>query len=438
MAKTASATRALVGEFLQRYPDEAARALSEIEEEEVLGLLERQPVWLAVQVFAQLNPDLATRLLERMDQELFRRLFAEMDLARAAILLSRLDEKARQIRLQWLDPPDAEELRELMTYPPDAAGYIMDPEVMMFRGEETVSQALSRLRRQRSQRITDLCLVDGQGRLEAVLPLQEVAVAPPGERLGALVQGPLISVQGASPREEVVELMETKKLASLPVVDFEGRLLGIIRHDVLVEAVQRQASEDIQAMVGAGRGERALSGVSFVVRKRLPWLQINLATAFLAAAVVGLFEDTIALFTTLAIFLPVVAGQSGNTGAQALAVTMRGLALRELRLRSWPRVVGKEMAAGLINGCAVAMVTGAAAYLYSGSPGLLLVLSISMVFSMMMAALSGAVIPMLLTALRQDPAQSASIILTTVTDVVGFMSFLGLATLLYRHFAMAI
>ena len=154
----------------------------------------------------------------------------------------------------------------------------------------------------------------------------------------------------ASSRTEVVELLEAHKLASLPVVDFDLRLRGIIRHDALVDAVQREVGNDLQTMVGAGRGERALSKLSLVVRKRLPWLRINLGTAFVAAPVVALFEDTIARFTALAVLLPVVAGQSGNTGAQAMAVAMRGLALREFRPRGWFPVVRKEVMAGLING----------------------------------------------------------------------------------------
>jgi magnesium transporter len=183
-------------------------------------------------------------------------------------------------------------------------------------------------------------------------------------------------------------------------------------------------------MVGASREERALSRVSFAVRKRLPWLEINLATAFLAAAVVGLFEATIAQFTALAVLLPVVAGQSGNTGAQALAVTMRGLALREIRVRQWPQVTRKEASVALINGIAVAVTTSAGVLLWSASIGLALVIGTSMVLSMVAAGIAGVIVPTVLTASDQDPAQSSSIILTTVTDVVGFSSFLGIATLL--------
>lgn len=181
-------------------------------------------------------------------------------------------------------------------------------------------------------------------------------------------------------------------------------------------------------MVGASKDERALSPVWFAVGKRLPWLQINLATAFLASAVVGLFEGTIAQHTALAVLLPVVAGQSGNTGAQALAVTMRGLALREIPLRHWWRVGGKELAVGALNGIGVAVVTALAVFWWSDSRGLALVIGTAMVASMVIASVAGASIPLLLAALGQDPAQSSSIVLTTVTDVMGFFSFLGLAT----------
>jgi magnesium transporter len=187
------------------------------------------------------------------------------------------------------------------------------------------------------------------------------------------------------------------------------------------------------SMVGASRQERALSPVSFAVRKRLPWLQINLVTAFLAAAVVGIFEGTIARFTALAVLLPVVAGQSGNTGAQALAVTMRGLAMREIRIGQWLQVARKEAGVALLNGIAVALTTSLGVFVWSRSGGLALVIGVSMVLSMLaagVAGVAGVLVPVGLTKIGQDPAQSSSIILTTVTDIVGFASFLGIATLL--------
>jgi magnesium transporter len=262
-----------------------------------------------------------------------------------------------------------------------------------------------------------------------MVSLQDVALAPSATPLGGLVAGPAPRVMVTAGREEVVETMAGGALASLAVVDYDQRLRGVIRHSALVAAAEREASADIQAMVGASKEERALSPVWFAVRKRLPWLQINLATAFLASAVVGVFEETIARVTALAILLPVVAGQSGNSGAQALAVTMRGLVLREIRVRQWPRVLMKELVVGAVNGLAVAVVCAGGVLVWSGSIGLSLVIGAAMVCSMVAAGMAGAAVPTLLSALRQDPVQSASIILTTITDVVGFLAFLGLARL---------
>ena len=423
------ASRALIQAFFHLHPAEAARALGTAPVPEALVQLDAGGGPESARVFERLDPDRAVQLLEEMDEALFRRLWTSMDPGVGAALLARLAPGARPPRLAALPRELAAEMEELMRYPAGSAGRLMDTAVTVFRADETAGEALDRIRSFPERRVHDLCVIDGAGRLTAVLPLQQVAVAQPAESLGGLPRRPPVSVQAMASREEVVELLEAHKLSSLPVVSFEGRVRGILRHDALVEAAQQEATGDLQTMVGAGREERALSPPALAVRQRLPWLQVNLATAFLAAAVVALFEDTIARFTALAVFLPVVAGQSGNTGAQALAVAMRGLALREFRPRNWFPVARKELLAGLINGLVVALVTALAAYLWSGGIGLPLVIATAMVFSMAMAGLTGALIPVVLTVLGKDPAQSASIVLTTVTDVLGFLSFLGLAAL---------
>lgn len=162
----------------------------------------------------------------------------------------------------------------------------------------------------------------------------------------------------------------------------------------------------------------------------MPWLQINLLTAFLAASIVAVFEGTIAKYTALAVLLPVVAGQSGNAGAQALAVTMRGLALREIRIGQWKKVATKEIITGFWNGIAIAITCGIGVYLWSGQIGLVIVIASSMIIAMVMAGMAGALVPIVLKRLGQDPAVASSIILTTVTDIAGFLSFLGIATML--------
>lgn len=416
--------------LLSGYPGEAARRLEKLPVEEIDRILRAHPPSLTVRVWEQLAPDVAVRLLNTVEAKTATAALNRMDPNHAAMLLAGLDEEGREAHLKRLTTAVANDIRSILAYPVDSAGSLMDTRVITFRPEMTVRQALSRLRMSKRKGVRVLFVVDDDRHLLGVVSIQDLAVAAAGARLDEMMRAAPTTVEAITPREEVVERLEQHPLTDLPVLDFEGRLMGVIRYQVLVNAVEDEASVKMQTMVGASKDERALSKISFAVRKRLPWLQINLATAFLAAAVVGLFEGTIAKFTALAVLLPVVAGQSGNTGAQALAVTMRGLALREIRPSQWARVVFKEINVGLWNGIAVALVTSLGVYIWSRSTGLALVIGVSMVLSMIIAGMFGAAIPIILTVLRQDPAQSSSIFLTTVTDVAGFFSFLGIATLL--------
>jgi len=421
--------RALVQDFFRLYPDEAAQEVERLPPDEAAGLLERQDPVRSAELLGRIPTGPAAEILAAMGEAAAPSVVAALEPVTAAALLARLDDETRQRQLALLDPALAKEVTDLMSYPPDVAGGLMDPRVTTFRGQTTVREALARIRGLGTRRIQDVFLVDEEGRLTAAIGLQELALAEPGSRLESLAPAEPIRVQALAPREDVVAIAESGRVASVPVVDLNGRLLGVIRPGDLVAATQEEASADIQTMVGVSPDERALSLPSFAVRKRLPWLQINLGTAFLAASVVGLFESTIAQFTALAVLLPVVAGQSGNTGAQALAVTMRGLALREVRVRHWARIGGKELVVGAVNGVAVAAVTALGVWLWSGSTGLAAVMGVAMVCSMIVAGVAGASVPMALTLLGQDPAAASSIILTTVTDVVGFLTFLGFATL---------
>jgi magnesium transporter len=427
---TERAAEALSRGLLELYPAEAARVVENRPQAEIIELLQSKPAALATAVFQRMTPDVAARILPSIESDLAGQMVAAMDPSQAAATLARVDEEGQSRLLGSLEPSLTKELRLLMSFPADSAGSLMDPRVITFHPESTVKEARARIRGLRGRLVYDIFLVNEDGLLAGVVPLQEIVLARPNSRLRDLSTGVPASVHAMSTREDVVELLNQRRLTTLAVVDLEQRLLGVIRHDALVTAAQEEMSADIQTMVGVSKEERALSKATFAVRKRLPWLQINLATAFLAAAVVGLFEGTIARFTALAVLLPVVAGQSGNTGAQALAVTMRGLALREIRLHHWLRISFKEVNVAAVNGIAVALTTGAGVYVWSQSAGLALVIMLSMVISMIAAGLAGAIIPMILTAVGQDPAQSSSIILTTVTDVVGFFSFLGIATLL--------
>ena len=429
MADAGPGFAALARAFVRQAPDDAARRLGALAPSETARLLLAEPVRYVTPVLQRLEPDLAAGVLSELPQEQASAVLSAFDPARAVVVLGWMTDDRRRAVLDGIDAGLSRELRRMAEYPPETAGRLMDPRASGFQPGATVHHALARVRTASGRSVSDVFVVDEESRVTGRVPLQALAVAAPGTALQALAL-PVVTVQAIAPQEEVVDRFTEGRLSSLPVVDFDGRLLGVIRQDTLAAAARQDVAGDMQAMVGVSRQERALSPVSFAVRKRLPWLEINLLTAFLAAAVVGLFEGTIARFTALAVLLPVVAGQSGNTGAQALAVTMRGLAMREIRIGQWMRVARKEASVALINGLAVAVTTSLGVWLWSKSPGLALVIGVSMVLSMMMAGLAGVLVPTVLTSVGQDPAQSASIILTTVTDVVGFASFLGIATVL--------
>lgn len=420
----------LGAEFVRLYPDEVAGILEKEPPEATAHMLAAWDAARSTALLERLTPEVAAQVLARLDAETARAVLPALDPARTAVLLARLDDDVRRDRLALVAPSTAAEIQALLRYPADSAGRLMDVAALTLRPDATAADALARLRSARGRRVHDVFVVDADGRLTGVVRVQDLATAEPDTRLDALTQPPAGFVLPVASREEVVELFAERPLSSLPVLDVDGRLLGVVRHAAVVAAAEAEATADIQTMVGTSADERALSPALFSVSKRLPWLQLNLATAFLASAVVGLFEGTIARFTALAVLLPVVAGQSGNTGAQALAVTMRGLVLREIRTRHWPQVTSKELRVGFINGVAIALTTAAGVWLWSRSGGLALVIGVSMVVSMVAAGLAGATIPIVLSALGRDPAQSSSIFLTTVTDVVGFLSFLGIATLL--------
>ena len=425
-----NAIDALNRRFLLDHPWQAAQQIEVMEAAEAAPVLAHQPASVLVPVMMRVTPNVAAELLRAMPESLVAGLLSELLPNDALRILNLLEHEERAAILLKLDPAVRAEIERLLKFPEDSAGRLMDARITHFRGSFSVDQTLDVLRQRRNQATRSLFLVDDSNRLSGKVRIQDVAVSEPDTRLQDLATAVTATVTAVAPKDEVVELLERFQLADLPVVDVDGRLLGVIYHAKLLQAIQEEASADIQMMVGASRDERALSPALFSVKKRLPWLQINLLTAFMAAAVVGIFEDTIARFTALAVLLPVVAGQSGNAGAQALAVTMRGLALREITVRHWLRVMFKEVNVGLVNGLAVALTCGIGVYLWSGSFGLVLVIAASMVLAMIAAGFAGAVVPIVLTRLGQDPAQSSSIVLTTITDIAGFFSFLGIATLL--------
>lgn len=413
-----------------QYPAESIRQIEQMQPGAIAELLLLQPVNQVLKIWERISPELGARVLNELPVEYSAELMELLNPNVGASLLRCLSDEKQDEILATTSTGTTNDLKRAIAYPIDTAGSLMDTHVMYFRSEMTVGEALTVLRNRPKHNYRKVYTVDEKNHLNGMLEIGELALASPDSLLTEHEQISPVFIEVTAGREEIVSLFEKFKVTDLPVVDFDNRLLGVVRYHALVDAAIEESSVDIQTMVGVSKDERALSPASLSVKKRLPWLEINLLTAFLAAAVVGIFEDTIAQYTALAILLPVVAGQSGNTGAQALAVTMRGLALKEIYPRMWPRILFKEFNAGMWNGIVIALTTAIGVYIWSDSTGLSLIILLSMTLSMIIASVSGAAIPILLTVTGQDPAQSSSIFLTTVTDIAGFFSFLGIATLL--------
>lgn len=416
--------------FLLDYPDSAARTLEKLTPKECIDILSPQPPHIIARVLNRMSPGSAKAIIKEIANPISADLLINMDVSNSITQLNAMPDNEREEYFRLMEKLTANEFRTLLDFPENSVGRAMSPEFSACSRHLTVDEALDLLRRQQTGNIKHLFLLNDSMQLDSILDIHMLVLSDGDEKLSSLSRPVNAFVNVMDSMDDVIEKLNKYQVAVMPVVDINHKLVGIIRGQGLLDAVREDIATDMATMVGASREEKALSSSLFAVKKRQPWLQINLLTAFLASAVVGLFEDTIAQFTALAVLLPIAAGQSGNTGAQSLAVTMRGLTVREITMKHWFQVMIKELGAGFVNGVGIAITCSAGVFLWSKNLGLAIVMALAMIISMTLAGTAGAVIPILLKRFGLDPAQSSSIVLTTVTDIAGFMSFLGIATLL--------
>ncbi len=417
--------------LVETHPLEAARILERLEPNEVTDELARFDPELRAPVLEWFSPDFAARVLRELPPEEAAQLVRELPSEDTNDILEYLPEGERQAVLGFLPSAHAEELEGLAEYEDDTAGSIMSPELVALREGATVADALTRLRRLAlvGREVNYVYVVDEDRVLKGVLLMRDLVLNLPRTPLSKVMVADVLRVYANDPLDEVRDAFLERNLLSVPVVDDHERLRGVILATQLVSELQEEGFEDAQKMFGAGSDEHASSSAGFSIRKRLPWMQVNLLTAFLAAAVVGAFDSIIAQITILAAFLPVVAGQGGNAGAQAQAVMLRSLALDDVDVGRSGKILLKEGLVGVVNGAATGVVAGLAAAYFSNNVALGFVIATAMTVNLFIAGVAGAGIPLIMERLGQDPAQSSNIILTTVTDVLGFASFLGFAVL---------
>jgi len=369
----------------------------------------------AGETLAALGPAQAADIVERLEDD------------DAADLLGELDPAAQERILSEIE--DRRDVESLLRYDEETAGGRMTTHAVTVRDTDTASQALDSIRKQAQdvEDVYEVFVVDAQGRLVGVLPLKDLVLSPPGRPVREFMEPPDIRVQPDQDQEEVARLMARYNLASVPVVDRAGRLLGQVTFDDVIDVFEAETTEDLLRFGGVPADEELEAGWPVAVKSRLPWLYLNLLTAFLAGGVVYFFQDTVQRTVALAVWMPIIAGMGGNAGTQALAVTVRRLALGLIGPREFAAVMRKEMLVGLVNGLANGVVVGAVATLLGEGPRLGLVVFLAMTGNLLVAGFAGAFIPLLLQRIGVDPAVASSIFVTTFTDVCGFLLLLGLA-----------
>jgi magnesium transporter len=370
-------------------------------------------------------------ILEELEPETVAEGVRELESDDAVELLEGLDEEDQEEILEKLPQSERDALERSLDYPENSAGRRMQTEFIAVPSDWTVGQAIDYMRDTPDlpERFYEIYAVDGAQHWQGAISLDALLRARRPVPLADLIDEDRRRVSVLDDQEEVARLFGKYNLVAAPVVDTANRLVGVITIDDVVDVIEEEADEDLKALGGVTSDEELSDSVWTIARGRFNWLLVNLATAFLASSVLGLFEGQLEQMVALAVLAPIVASQGGNAATQTMTVAVRALATRELGSNNAFRVVIREGLVGLVNGLAFAIITGIAAVAWFKIPGLGVVIGLAMLCNLVAGALGGILIPMVLERVRADPAVASGTFVTTVTDVVGFFSFLGIATL---------
>jgi len=379
----------------------------------------------------QVDDTVREEILEELPAEAVAEGVREIDSDDAVAILEDLPKDEQREILEQLPPHERVALARSLLYPENSAGRRMQTEFIAVAPAWTVGQAIDYMRETPDlpDRFWELYVVDAEHKLKGTVALDRVLRTKRPVPMAELLDEELHRVRVTDDQEDVARLFERYDLVSAPVVDESDRLVGVITFDDIVDVIEEEAEEDIKALGGVRREEELSDPVWAIARGRFNWLLVNLATAFLASSVLGLFEGELQKMVALAVLAPIVASQGGNAATQTMTVAVRALATRELSTANAGRVIFREVLVGLVNGLAFAVITGVAAAAWFKVADLGLVIGLAMICNLLAAALGGILVPLVLYHFRADPAVSSGVFVTTVTDVVGFFSFLGIATL---------
>ena len=414
------------------HPADLADHLENLSLEKQVCALRHMPTEDAAEALAELEGSVAVDVLENLDADVAAQIIAEMEPDDAADVLDELDEEHRDVLLGKLTREDSEELRNLLNFDPDSAAGVMNTELILLEENMTADEAITHIRSEMEDKESPYYayVVDRNDKLVGVLSLRDLMLARPGTIVGDAVAGQsVVSVPYDMDKGEVANLLSHYNYLAMPVVDYEGHIMGVVTYDDIMDIMHEEASADMLGMVGADPEESVDTPWKESVRKRLPWLVVNMVNSALSASVVYMFEGSIAQMAALAVLMPMVANQAGNTGQQALAVMIRQLATDRFEPKKAWMAVLREAKIGLVTGLFMSILALCGAWGFTGNPLVGMVMAGALLCDMMLGAVAGGSIPLIFRALGRDPAQASSIFLTTITDGAGFFIFLGLATM---------
>jgi len=417
--------------FEELVPAEIAHFL------ESLTVAQREHVWPHIpaehegEVLLHLNDEARSTIINKMEPEALVAATESLDTDDLADLLPEMPQSVIQELLLTMEYQDRERLRSVLAYPEDSAGGLMDLDMVMVRADITLDVVFRYLRRRGEIPDTtdSLFVVDRDGVFQGVLTFNDLLTHETDTSVNEIMDREMERIPARMPARDVAMLFERRDLVTAPVVDENNKLLGRITIDDVVDVIRDSADHSFMSMAGLNEEEDLFSPVMKSARRRTVWLGINLVTAILASWVIRQFDATIDQLVALAVLMPIVASMGGIAGSQTLTLVIRAMALNQISSTNARRLLFKEFGVGIWNGIIWAIVVAAIAGVWYGSTGLSIVIGIAIITNLIVAAVAGAVIPMVLKRINADPALSGSVVLTTVTDVVGFFVFLGLASL---------
>jgi magnesium transporter len=417
----------ITNSFNEIHPSDAADIIEHLNENDRENLIKLNNFKIAPEVFVELNESVQTEIIKYLSKDSIVYILKNLESDDAIKVLENLEEKNKNNILSSLPPKDRFILLESLSYPEDSAARIMQREFTAIPSNWSVGQTIDYLRENKDlpDQFLEIFIVDSEFKPIGTVPSSKVLRTPRESKMISIMNESQLSIPVDMDREEVGHLFENYNLNSACVVDKNNKLVGMITSDDILTVLKEEAEEDALRLAGVGN-EEITDGVFKKTKRRFTWLLLNLFTAIIASIVIGFFQEDIEKVVALAVLMPIVASMGGNAGMQTLAVTIRTIATNELTKNNFSQNILKEFSIGILNGIIFALISALVVQLWFNDTTLSLIISISMILNMIVAGLFGILVPVSLKKMNIDPAIASSVFVTTITDVIGFLSFLGI------------